>query len=76
MAWGVWQIPEKELGVLGDVRGRDILELGCGAAQWSIALAKAGANPVGLDISENQLAHARSLMADGRCGVPPRARER
>jgi hypothetical protein len=32
-AWGVWQIPESELRVLGDVRGRDVLELGCGAAQ-------------------------------------------
>ena len=38
LAWGVWQIPEAELGVLGDVRGLDILEFGCGAAQWSIAL--------------------------------------
>ena len=26
-AWGVWQIPESELRVLGDVRGRDVLEL-------------------------------------------------
>ena len=36
-AWGVWQIPESELHVLGDVRGRDVLELGCGAARWSCA---------------------------------------
>jgi SAM-dependent methyltransferase len=62
LAWGVWQIPEAELGMLGEVRGRDVLELGCGAAQWSIALAKAGARPVGLDISEKQLEHARRLM--------------
>ena len=70
LAWGVWQIPEKELGALGDVAGRDILELGCGAAQWSIALAKAGANPVGLDISENQLAHARRLMTEAGVAFP------
>jgi hypothetical protein len=43
LAWGVWQIPESELQVLGPVEGRDMLELGCGAAQWSIALAKDGA---------------------------------
>ena len=61
MAWGVWQIPEAELHVLGDVDGRDILELGCGAAQWSIALAQAGARPVGLDLSDRQLEHARRL---------------
>lgn len=33
-AWGVWRIPESELEVLGDIAGRDVLELGCGAAQW------------------------------------------
>jgi SAM-dependent methyltransferase len=67
MAWGVWQIPESELHVLGDVAGRDILELGCGAAQWSVALSRVGARPVGLDLSERQLEHARQLMA--RAGV-------
>ena len=40
-AWGTTQIPESELQILGDVGGRDILEFGCGAAQWSIALAAA-----------------------------------
>jgi len=70
MAWGVWQIPESELRMLGDVTGKDILELGCGAAQWSIALAAAGARPVGLDVSEAQLAHARALMATKGIEVP------
>ncbi|MCL5736738.1 MAG: class I SAM-dependent methyltransferase [Actinobacteria bacterium] len=69
-AWGVWQIPEAELQVLGDVRGRDVLELGCGAAQWSIKLAQAGARPVGVDISENQLEHARRLMAEADVDFP------
>jgi len=41
-AWGVWQIPEDEVNALGDVAGKDVLELGCGAAQWSIALAQRG----------------------------------
>ncbi len=62
-AWGVWQIPESELRVLGDVAGLDVLELGCGAAQWSIALAGRGARPTGLDNSARQLEHARELMA-------------
>lgn len=61
-AWGVWQIPEAELRVLGEVAGREVLELGCGAAQWSITLAGWGARPVGLDISERQLEHARRAM--------------
>lgn len=70
MAWGTAQIPESELRVLGDVAGKDILEFGCGAAQWSIALARRGARPVGLDLSERQLGHARRLMADAGVDFP------
>jgi SAM-dependent methyltransferase len=61
-AWGLWQIPEFELRVLGDVADRDVLEFGCGAAQWSIALHRLGARVVGLDLSARQLEHARDLM--------------
>ena len=70
LAWGVMQIPEAELRVLGDVAGKDILELGCGAAQWSIALARLGARPVGIDLSERQLEHARRLMAEAGLDFP------
>jgi SAM-dependent methyltransferase len=69
-AWGTTQIPESELRVLGDVAGREILEFGCGAAQWSIALARLGARPVGLDLSERQLQHARKLMAEAGVEFP------
>ena len=62
--WGVWQILERELNVLGEVEGKDILELGCGAAQWSIALARRGARIVALDNSERQLENARRLRGD------------
>ncbi len=70
LAWGVWRIPEATLGILGEVEGRDVLELGCGGAQGSIALAKAGARPVGLDLSERQLTHARRLMAEAGVVFP------
>jgi SAM-dependent methyltransferase len=70
LAWGVMQIPEAELHVLGDVAGKDILELGCGAAQWSIALARLGARPIGIDLSERQLEHARRLMAEAGLDFP------
>jgi len=66
LAWGIWQIPESELEVLGPVEGLDTLELGCGAAQWSIALAEQGARAVGVDISPRQLAHARAAIAEAR----------
>ena len=69
-AWGIWQIPEDELGVLGDVAGLDVLELGCGAAQWSIALAGIGARTVGLDLSAKQLEHARAAQAEAGVDFP------
>lgn len=69
-AWGVWQIPEDELKALGEVVGREVLELGCGAAQWSIALQARGARVTGLDNSAAQLEHARSLMAAAGADFP------
>jgi ubiquinone/menaquinone biosynthesis C-methylase UbiE len=43
------------------VRGKRVLELGCGAAQCSIAFAKQGATAIGVDFSAQQLAAARRL---------------
>jgi len=63
LAWGVWSIPEAELRALGDVAGKDVLEFGCGAAEWSIALARRGARCTGLDNSARQLAHAQRLRS-------------
>jgi SAM-dependent methyltransferase len=59
LAWGAYRIPEAQLQILGDLRGRDVLELGCGAAQWTIALAAQGLRVTGLDLSERQLHYAR-----------------
>jgi ubiquinone/menaquinone biosynthesis C-methylase UbiE len=70
MAWGLWRIPEAELHVLGEVAGKDVLEFGCGAARWSIALAQCGARPVGLDLSPRQLYHARQLMDEAGVNFP------
>jgi ubiquinone/menaquinone biosynthesis C-methylase UbiE len=63
-AWGIWRIPESELRVLGRVGGLDVLEFGCGGAQWGVALAAEGGRVVGLDFSADQLAHARRYMAE------------
>lgn len=70
LAWGTTRIPESELRVLGEVANRDILEFGCGAAQWSIGLARLGARPVGMDLSERQLQHASRLMAQAGVDFP------
>ncbi len=50
--------------LMGDVSGKRILELACGGAQNSIAMAKWGAKVVALDFSERQLRHAASLRRD------------
>jgi SAM-dependent methyltransferase len=70
LAWGLWRIPERDLKVLGSLRGKRVLELGSGAAQWSIALAGRGAKPVALDVSHRQLLHARKGAAARRRRLP------
>lgn len=67
--WGVWALREKDLQILGDVAGEDVLEFGCGGAQWSVALAKRGARVVGIDLSAQQLEHARTLVKRERVEV-------
>jgi SAM-dependent methyltransferase len=72
VAWGAWRIPESEVGALGldRIAGLDVLEYGCGAAQWSSALAPLGARIRGLDQSIAQLGHARCRIAAGAPAVP------
>jgi ubiquinone/menaquinone biosynthesis C-methylase UbiE len=55
---------ESVLHLLGDLKGKRVLELGCGAAQCSIAFAKAGATAVGVDVSAAQLAYGRHLCEE------------
>jgi len=63
-SWGIWGIPEAELGVLPDVRGLDVVELGCGTAYVSAWLARRGARPVGIDNSPAQLQSARRFQRE------------
>ncbi len=30
--WGIWHRPERDVRALPDVRGKDVIELGCGTA--------------------------------------------
>jgi SAM-dependent methyltransferase len=62
--WGAFRWPEAEIGVLGDVAGLDVCELGCGTAYFSAWLAQRGARPVGVDVTPAQLATARRLQAE------------
>ena len=67
--WGVWQIPERQLQVLGDVKGLDVLEFGCGAGQWPSRLPKP-ARDRWVDLSEKQLEYARRLIEAERVDFP------
>jgi SAM-dependent methyltransferase len=64
VSWGIWHVPDAQVGALPPVEGLDVIELGCGTAYVSAWLARAGARPVGVDVSENQLATARELQAE------------
>jgi ubiquinone/menaquinone biosynthesis C-methylase UbiE len=69
-AWGCFRVPESAARWLPPVRGRDVLELGCGAARWGISLRRRGARVVGLDQSIAQLRKARSLATRRRVRLP------
>lgn len=60
---------ESELKLLGDVKSKDVLEIGCGGGQNAIVLGKWGARSVGLDISEEQIKYARKLAKRERVKV-------
>lgn len=64
IVWGIWDIPEPEVGAIGDVDGLDVVELGCGTAYFSAWLAKRGARPVGVDVTPAQLDTARACMRE------------
>lgn len=61
IAWGVWEVPEATARGFEGVQlaGKDVIELGCGTAYFSAWMARAGARPVGIDVTPAQLANAR-----------------
>jgi SAM-dependent methyltransferase len=59
ITWGIFDVPEARIGVLGDVSGLDVVELGCGTAYLSAWLARRGARPTGVDLTAAQLRTAR-----------------
>lgn len=69
-AWGVWSISDDDVGAIGDVSGLDVLEYGCGGAQWTGTIAREGARAVvGLDQSRAQLRHARARVGKAPVGL-------
>ncbi|MGC7102031.1 class I SAM-dependent methyltransferase [Amycolatopsis lurida] len=65
--WCPEGLREADLGLLGPVAGRRVLEVGCGSAPCARWLATQGAHPVAIDLSAGMLRYA--LEAAGRTGV-------
>jgi SAM-dependent methyltransferase len=70
ITWGVFGVPEDDVGVLGEVGGLDVVELGCGTAYVSAWLARRGARPVGIDVTPAQLETARRRMEETGIDFP------
>ncbi|WP_095757544.1 class I SAM-dependent methyltransferase [Streptomyces xinghaiensis] len=69
--WGPEGLDEAEAALLGPaagLRGREVLEIGAGAAQCSRWLAAQGARPVALDLSHRQLRHALRFASGSGAG--------
>src|SRR5262249_22680965 len=56
--WCPENLREADVHLLGEVTGRAVLEVGCGAAMCSRWLAARGARPVAFDLSAGVLRHA------------------
>ena len=67
--WGMFGVPESEVGVLGDVAGKDVIELGCGTAYFGAWLARRGARVTGVDLTPAQLETARRMEAEFSLGM-------
>ncbi|MFD0883769.1 class I SAM-dependent methyltransferase [Streptosporangium algeriense] len=68
--WCPEGLDEADARLLGDVAGRDVLEIGCGAGQCGRWLAGQGARVVGFDLSFRQLQHSHRIDLDRDRGLP------
>jgi tRNA (mo5U34)-methyltransferase len=61
-----------EASVPGDLRGWEVLDIGCNAGYYSLELARRGARVTGVEVEPLYLAQAR--WAAGQCGLDDRVR--
>lgn len=68
--WCPEGLREADARLLGDVRGRRVLEIGCGSAPCARWLRRQGADVVALDLSAGMLARAAELNRSTGIDVP------
>lgn len=68
--WCPEGLDEAAARLLGEVAGRRVLEVGCGAAQCSRWLVTQGAEVVAFDLSYRQLRHSRRIDESTSIAVP------
>ena len=68
--WCPERLREADARLLGDLPGRRVLEVGCGAAMCARWLRTQGARVVGLDLSAGMLRHATAAAARTGVAVP------
>lgn len=68
--WSPERLREADARLLGDVAGKRVLEIGCGAAGCSRWLARQGAEAVAMDLSAGMLRHARAGAEASDIDVP------
>ncbi|MBX3346359.1 MAG: class I SAM-dependent methyltransferase [Nitrospira sp.] len=59
--WGLYDLYAYALALLGDVKGKVLLDCGCGPGHTSVMLAKRGATVTAFDTADGQLDTARRL---------------
>jgi SAM-dependent methyltransferase len=70
ITWGVSKSLESDVAVLPDLRGMDVIELGCGTGYFGAWLKKHGAaRVVGVDITPAQLETARTMNEEFGLGL-------
>jgi ubiquinone/menaquinone biosynthesis C-methylase UbiE len=70
LIWGPEGLREVNARLLGDVRGKTVLELGCGAASGARWLSGQGADVAALDLSAAMLQHAQQAATMTGLPVP------
>ncbi|MEV6926732.1 class I SAM-dependent methyltransferase [Dactylosporangium sp. NPDC051485] len=68
--WGPEGLREEDARLLGDVAGKQIVEIGCGGGQCGRWLVSRGANAVGMDLSWRQLQNSQRLDRQSGNSLP------